>query len=190
VVIKERNDMKRILIFLFILILFTACSTQRQVVYRDCNCNTTNFGVGWGYNPYWGWNDPFWGWNRWGWNDPFWGGRNQIVIVPQRFREVIPPPTRYNRRRVITPPPTQSARPNNRSITPTPQRRGYDAVYPQRSTVPQRSNRVQPTNRTPTTPQNIRPMRSSPPTNRYAPQRSVTPNRGSYTPTRGGRGNE
>ena len=175
--------MKRILIFLFILILFTACSTQRQVVYRDCNCNTTNFGVGWGYNPYWGWNDPFWGWNRWGWNDPFWGGRNQIVIVPQRFREVIPPPTRYNRRRVITPPPTQSARPNNRSITPTPQRRGYDAVYPQRSTVPQRNNRVQPTNRTPTTPQNIRPMRSSPPTNRYAPQRSVTP-------TRGGRGNE
>jgi hypothetical protein len=155
--------MKHIFIFLFILILFTSCSTQRQVVYRDCDYNITNFGFGWNYNPYWDWNNPFWGW------------RNQIIIIPQRFRQIPPPPppTRYNRRRVITSPSTQSARPNNRSITPIPQRRGYDVTYPQRSTSPQRSNRIQPINRTPTT-----------------PQRSVTPNRGSYTPTRGGRGNE
>jgi len=175
--------MKRIIILLFILILLTSCSTQQRVVYRDCNCNATNFGFGWNYNPYWGWNDPFWGW----------GWRNQIVIVPYRFRQVTPPPpTRYNRRGVIAPPPTQSARPNNRSITPTPQRRGYDTTYPQIRTHPVERNKTY-------TPQTVRPQRSSTPTNTYTPQRPPIPYRGGYTPqrsgssygvTRGGRGNE
>lgn len=184
--------MKRIGIILLtgiiLIILLSSCSTHQRVVYRDCNCNTTTFGLGmgWNYNPHWGW-------GSWHWNYPFWGWGNQIVIVPQRFRQIPPPPTRYDRRRIITPPPTQSVRPQNRSITPTPQRRvvpGNDNVYPNRepiyrnSTTPNRSriqNRTNPTHRVPM---------GAPP--RYGTPSRVgggIPNNRSI-PQRGGRGNE
>lgn len=197
--------MKKIILFILIVIvaiLFTSCSTQQRVVYGDCNCNTIGFGVGmgWSGNPYWGWNDPFWGWNRWGWNDPFWGGGNQIVIIPQRFRQV--QPNRYDRRVI-----TQPSR--GRVVTPTryrrpvqPTNRNIDNVYPRRTiTTPQyRTNESSNQQRRVSTP--IQPQRSyTPPRTtptRTTPQRSYTPSRttpmrttpqrSSTPPGRGGRG--
>ena len=102
-------DMKQIIkLFLVLsLVLLASCSTQQRVVYRDCDCNNSNFGFGWNNNPYlgfgwnnnpylgwnshsfWGWNDPFWGWNRWNWNY-----NRPIIVYPKE-------PTRYERRQSI-----------------------------------------------------------------------------------------
>ena len=94
------------LLFVLVLVLLASCSTQQRVVYRDCDCNTTQFNLGWNNNQFWGWNNsPFFGWNvnpYWGWNDPFWGlngwNRRYNGFVPR-----IQPsqPSRYERRQSI-----------------------------------------------------------------------------------------
>jgi hypothetical protein len=109
--------MRKIIIFLLILlatILFTSCSTQQRIVYRDCDCNTTTFGFGWNTNPYW--NNPFWGYQY------QWWGFNNWYTYPYR---VIPryyiqpePPTRYERRQ---------------SVGARPGRVSSDNVYPTRT---------------------------------------------------------
>ena len=93
-------DMKQIkkLLLALSLVLLASCSTQQGVVYRDCDCNNSNFGFGWNNNPYmgwnshrfWGWNDPFWGWNDpfWGWNRLNWHYNRPIIVYPKD-------PTRY-----------------------------------------------------------------------------------------------
>lgn len=132
--------MKHIIIFLAILIvtiLFTSCTTQQRVVYRDCDCNTTTFGLGWNTNPYWGWNDPLWGWNRWNWY-PY-------RVIPRYYipNRVQPSqPTRYERKQSVGARPSriiqnQPQRYEKRVTTPQIQRNTqtnrYDNVYPQRS---------------------------------------------------------
>lgn len=110
--------MKKIIIFLAILIatiLFTSCSTQQRVVYRDCDCLTNRYDYlnrysqgGWG-NPSWGWsNSMIWGWG--GYMLP------QYYIQPNRVQPV--QPTRYERRQSV------GARPSRVSI---------DNTYPYRT---------------------------------------------------------
>ena len=133
-------DMKQIIkLFLVLsLVLLASCSTQQRVVYRDCDCNNSNFGFGWNNNPYlgwnshrfWGWNDPFWGLNRW--NDPFWGWNRwnwnynrPIIVYPKE-------PTRYERRQSI------GARPSRNN-----QYRSDDNLYPKSSQPSRVQNRVE-----------------------------------------------
>ena len=44
------------LLFVLVFVLLASCSTQQRVVYRDCNCNTTQFNLGWNNNRFFGWN--------------------------------------------------------------------------------------------------------------------------------------
>lgn len=132
-------DMRQIikLIFVLSLVIMTSCSTQQRVVYRDCDCNTTNFGFGWNNNPYWGlnnrfygWNDPFWGWNSWNWY-PY-RVIPRYYVYPNRIQPS--EPSRYERRQTIGARPSRSFQnePNN-----------TDNLYPRRT----ESNRFQ--NQTP-----------------------------------------
>jgi len=156
--------MKKIIIFLTVLLitmLFTSCSTQQRIVYRDCNCNTPTFGLGWNFNPYWGWN-----------NNPYWNRYSYRVIPryyiqPNRIQPT--PPTRYERKQSVGPrfnrnqpfiyekrtPSSKSPRSNQPSR--------IDNVYPQRS----QPSRTQ-------TPSRIQ-QRTTPPTNNQ-PTRSRSNN--------------
>jgi hypothetical protein len=118
--------MKKVIGFALILltiILFTSCTTQQRVVYRDCDCNTNTFGFGWNTNPYWGWNDPFWGWNNsmlWGWDGYPYRMLPRYYIQPNTIQPQ--QPTRYERRTTI------GGRPN---------RMDNDNLYPLRNqTIP------------------------------------------------------
>ena len=141
------------LLFVLVLVLLASCSTQQRVVYRDCDCNTTQFNLGWNNNQFWGWNNsPFFGWNvnpYWGWNDPFWGlngwNRRYNGFVPR-----IQPsqPSRYWRRQSIGSRPSriQQNGPvmnDRRTSSPQIQRNSQptriDNVYPQQT----RPSRVQ-----------------------------------------------
>jgi len=104
--------MKKIILFILIVvttILFTSCTTQQRIVYRDCDCNTTTFGFGWNTNPYWSWNTPFWGFNNW-YAYPY-------RVIPRYY---IQPkqPLRYERRQ---------------SVGARPGRVSTDNVYPTRT---------------------------------------------------------
>jgi hypothetical protein len=138
--------MKKIIIFLAILvltILFTSCTTQQRIVYRDCDCNTTTFGFGWNTNPYWNWNTPFWGFNNW-YEYPY-------RVMPRYYIQP-EPPTRYERRQ---------------SVGARPGRVSSDNVYPTRTPIiprmevrPSQQNsqpsRIQQRTNTPTTTQPTR----------------------------------
>jgi hypothetical protein len=109
--------MRKIIIFLLILlatILFTSCTTQQRVVYRDCDCLTNRYDY----------------WNRYSqgvWGNPFWGGWNSWNFYPYRVipRYYIQPnrvqpaqPTRYERRQ---------------SVAARPSRTSSDNLYPTRT---------------------------------------------------------
>jgi len=155
------------------LVLLASCTTQQRVVYRDCDCNNSNFGFGWNNNPYlgwnsyrfWGWNDQFWGWNRWNYNRP-------IIVYPKE-------PTRYERRQSI------GARPSRNN-----QYRNDDNLYPGSSQPNRVQNRVESPSRvqnsTPSRIDNVYQQRSQPsrvqsttPQQRSQPSRvqSTTPSR-------------
>ena len=115
--------MKKIIIFLLILlatILFTSCTTQQRVVYRDCDCLTNRYDY-WNRYSQGGWGNPFWEWNN-----PFWGGWNSWNFYPYRVipRYYIPnrvqpqQPSRYERRQ---------------SIGTRPSRISTDNLYPTRT---------------------------------------------------------
>jgi hypothetical protein len=109
--------MRKIIIFLLILlatILFTSCTTQQRVVYRDCDCNTTIFGFDWNTNPYWSWNNPGWGFNNW-YVYPY-RVIPRYYIQPNRVQPA--QPSRYERRQSV------GARPSRSSV---------DNVYPTRT---------------------------------------------------------
>jgi hypothetical protein len=187
--------MRQIVKLLFVLsfVLLASCSTQQRVVYRDCNCNTTQFNLGWNNNPFWGWNNsPFFGWNNnpyWGWNDPFWGwnrGFNGFIprIQPSQ-------PSRYERRQSIGPRPSriQQNKPvmnDRRTSSPQIQRNSQptrtDNMYPQRtqpSRVQTQPSRVQ--NNTPIrqqTPPRVQQRQNTPVTTQ--PTRSRVQNRENY----------
>ena len=114
--------MRKIIIFLLILlatILFTSCTTQQRVVYRDCDCNTTTFGFGWNTNPYWSWNNPLWGWNNsmlWGWGGYPYRILPRYYIQPNRVQPQ--QPSRYERRQ---------------SVGARPSRISTDNLYPTRT---------------------------------------------------------
>lgn len=137
-------DMKQIITLFFGLSLFilTSCSTQQRVVYRNCDCNTTNFDLRWNNHPFWGWNDRFWGWNTWNFH-PY-------TIIPRYYvypNRVQPSqPTRYERKTSI------GARPS-RSNT-------LDNTYPQRNQTNQ-NVQVRPSQ------QNTQPSRIQNNSNRY-----------------------
>jgi hypothetical protein len=158
--------MRKIIIFLLILlatILFTSCTTQQRVVYRDCDCNTTTFGFGWNTNPYW--NNPFWGYQH------QWWGFNNWYAYPYR---VIPryyiqpePPTRYERRQ---------------SVGARPGRVSSDNVYPTRTpSIPRMEVRPSQQNSQPSRVQNNTPYRGETPSRvqqrTYTPSRVETPSR-------------
>ena len=182
--------MKKVIGFALILltiILFTSCTTQQRVVYRDCDCNTTTFGFGWNTNPYWGWNNPFWGWNNsmlWGWSGYPYRMLPRYYIQPNRIQPQ--QPTRYERRTTI------GGRPN---------RMDNDNLYPlrtsgiprmevkpsQQNTQPSRRQSTPNVIQTPsrvqqraTTPSNNQPSRISQPQ-----QRTTTPS-GNQPTRRGG----
>jgi hypothetical protein len=140
--------MRKIIIFLAILIatiLFTSCSTQQRVVYRDCDCLTNRYDY----------------WNRYsqgGWGNPFWGGWNSWNFYPYRVipRYYIQPnrvqpvqPTRYERRTTI------GGRPN---------RMDNDNTYPTRTPIVPRVE-VRPSQ------QNSQPTRVQQRTNQSTPSR-------------------
>jgi hypothetical protein len=149
--------MRKIIIFLVILlatILFTSCTTQQRVVYRDCDCNNSNYRFGWdtywGWNSYrfWGWNDPLWGWNNqfWGWNRWNWHYNRPIIVYPKD-------PTRYERRQ---------------SVGERPSRVSSDNVYPRNTpSIPRIESRP--------SQQNSQPNRVQQRT--YTPSRIETPSR-------------
>jgi hypothetical protein len=167
-------NMKQIIkLFLVLsLVLLASCSTQQRVVYRDCDCNNSNFGFGWNNNPYLGWNSHrFWGWNDpfWGWNDPFWGWNRwnysrPIIIYPKE-------PTRYERRQSI------GARPSRNN-----QYRSDDNLYPGSSQPNRVQNRVESPSRvqnsTPSRVDNVYQQRSQPSrVQNNDPSRVETPSR-------------
>ena len=151
-------DMRQIIkIFLVLsLVLLASCTTQQRVVYRDCDCNNSNYRFGW--DTYWGWNSyRFWGWNDplWGWNDPFWGWNRwnwhynrPIIVYPKE-------PTRYERRQSI------GARPSRNN-----QYRSDDNLYPGSSQPSRVQNRVESPSRvqnnTPSRVDNVYQQRSQP----------------------------
>jgi hypothetical protein len=146
------------LLFVLVFVLLASCSTQQRVVYRDCNCNTTQFNLGWNHNRFFGWNiNPYWGWN-----DPFWGlnGWNRGF---NNFGPRIQPtqPSRYERRQSIGARPSRSQQNEpiiyeKRTSIPQIQRNTQpsrvDNVYPQRS----QPSRVQQRQNTPVTTQPTR----------------------------------
>lgn len=160
--------MKKIIVFLVILIvtiLFTSCSTQQRVVYRDCDCDTTTFGFGWGNTPYWGWNNPVWGWNSWNWH-PY-----RIIPPYYIFPNRVQPqqPTRYERRTSI----------GNRPSRNTQNQSNYvDPMYPRRTpSIP--SINAEPSQRT-TQPSRIQ----SNPNRNYQPSQRTTQPQQRNTPSR------
>jgi hypothetical protein len=167
--------MRKITIFLLILlatILFTSCTTQQRVVYRDCDCLTNRYDY-WNRYSQGGWGNPFWGWNN-----PFWGGWNSWNFYPYRVipRYYIPnrvqpqQPTRYERRQSIGPRPNRNSNSN------------FDNTYPYRTpSIPRVEARPSQQNRQPSRIQNN--------TNRYTqPQQRTnqsTPSRnGNNSPSR------
>ena len=158
--------MKKIIVFVLILIvtiIFTSCSTQRRVVYRDCDCNTTTFRFGWGNTPYWGWNDPFLGWNNnmmWGWGGYPYRMLPRYYIQPNRIQPS--QPTRYERRTSIGNRPSRNTQNKSNDV---------DAMYPRRTPgIP--SINIEPSQRT-TPPSRIQ----SNPNRNYQPQQQSTPSR-------------
>jgi hypothetical protein len=155
--------MKKIIIFLLILlatILFTSCTTQQRVVYRDCDCLTNRYDY-WNRYSQGGWGNPFWGWNN-----PFWGGWNSWNFYPYRVlpRYYIQPnrvqpqqPTRYERRQ---------------SVGVRPSRISTDNLYPTRTPSVPRVE-VRPSQ------QNSQPSRVQQRTNQSTPSRiqNNTPSR-------------
>ena len=146
------------LLFVLVFVLLASCSTQQRVVYRDCNCNTTQFNLGWNNNRFFGWNvNPYWGWN-----DPFWG----LNGLNRGFNGFVPriqptQPSRYERRQSIGARPSrlQQNEPiiyERRTSIPQIQRNTQpsriDNVYPQRS----QPSRVQQRQNTPVTTQPTR----------------------------------
>ena len=127
--------MKKIIIFLAILIatiLFTSCSTQQRVVYRDCDCPTNRY-------DYWGrysWDNPYLGWNTLDFN--YWNWYSYRVIpryyvYPNRIQPS--EPSRYQRKEIIGPRPNRNSQ--NNSTHP-------DNLYPRR-TQPSKSKNEIPT---------------------------------------------
>jgi hypothetical protein len=154
--------MKKIIIFLLILlatILFTSCTTQQRVVYRDCDCLTNRYDY-WNRYSQGGWGNPFWEWNN-----PFWGGWNSWNFYPYRVipRYYIPnrvqpqQPSRYERRQ---------------SIGTRPSRISTDNLYPTRTPSIPRVE-VRPSQ------QNSQPSRDQQRTNQSTPSRiqNNTPSR-------------
>lgn len=153
--------MKKIIIFLAILIvtiLFTSCTTQQRVVYRDCDCPTNRYDYwnrySWG-NPYWGWNTlelNYWNWNNWYWRTP-------PIIRPNT-------PSRYERRQTTGPRPSRNYYQN-------------DNLYPRRTpgipSIDVQPNRIQST-----------PSRTESTPNRYSQpqQRTTQPSRVESNPSR------
>lgn len=164
--------MKRFILSFVILIPFLllySCKTERQIVYRNCDCNTTNFGLQF-QTPYWGWND---------WYLYRYDIRPRYYIPPT----ITPPPSRYDRRRNITP---------QRNIQPN-----RDSMYPNRNRVDTNrtpSHRVPmtapPRYSTPSRTQTNTPQRTIPQRTNPSNQRSVSPSVGNQPTIRRGRGNE
>lgn len=177
--------MKKIIVFLVILIvtiLFTSCSTQQRVVYRDCDCNTTTFGLGlgWNNNPYWGWNDPFWRWNNsmlWGWSGYPYRMLPRYYIQPNRVQPS--QPTRYERRRSIGNRPSRNTQNWSNDTDPmylrrTPSVPRIEAKPSQRTTHPSRiqstpNRNYQPSQRTTQPQQRSTPSRTQSPVYRSTP---------------------
>ena len=149
--------MKKIIIFLAILILtilFTSCTTQQRIIYRDCDCNTSTFGFGWNTNPYWSWNTPVWGFNSWH-SYPY-RVIPRYYIQPNRIQPQ--EPTRYERRT---------------TIGERPSRVSTDNIYPNRTqNIPRLETRPYQQNTQPSRVQ----QRTTPPTNNQ-PIRSRVQNR-------------
>jgi hypothetical protein len=176
-------DMRQIIkLFLVLsLVLLASCSTQQRVVYRDCDCNNTTFGLNWNTNPYWGWNDPYWGYqpHLWGYNR--WNSYPYRVIpryyIPNRVQPT--QPSRYERRQSI------GSRPSRYSQNETQinnQYRGSDNIYPQRSQPSKVQNRVETPSRiqnnTPSRVDNVYQQRSQPSrVQNNTPSRVETPSR-------------
>jgi len=179
--------MKKIIIFLVILlatILFTSCSTQQRVVYRDCDCDTNTFGFGWNTNPYWSWNNPFWGYQN------QWWGFNNWYAYPYRVipRYYIQPqqPTRYERRQTIGGRPNRMDNDNTYPLR-TPSIPRMEVNPSQQNTQPSRRQSTPNVIQTPsrvqqrsTTPSSNQPSRISQPQ-----QRTTTPS-GNQPTRRGG----
>ena len=89
------------LLFILTTIILFSCSSGRQVVYRDCDCDRTTLSFGWGFNdPYWSWGNP-WRWNDpyWSWRSPYLGWNNWYWSNPPIIRPT--PPSRYEGRQTI-----------------------------------------------------------------------------------------
>ena len=142
--------MKKIIVFVLILIatiLFTSCSTQQRVVYRDCDCPTNRYDY---WNRY-SWGNPYWGLDYWTWNNWYW--RTPPIIVPNN-------PSRYERRQSIGTRPSRNNWSND-----------VDPMYPRRTPgIP--SINAEPSQRT-TPPSRIQ----SNPNRNYQPQQQSTPSR-------------
>ena len=166
--------MKKIIIFLAILIvtiLFTSCTTQQRVVYRDCDCPTNRYDYwnrySWG-NPYWGWNTlelNYWNWNNWYWRTP-------PIIRPNT-------PSRYERRQTTGPRPSRNYYQND-NLYPrrTP---GIPSIDAQPSRIESTPNRYsQPQQRT-TQPSRVE---SNPSRYNQPQQRTTQPSTNQNTPSR------
>jgi hypothetical protein len=144
--------MRKIIIFLLILlatILFTSCSTQQRVVYRDCDCLTNRYDY-WNRYSQGGWGNPFWGWSNsmlWSWNGYPYRMLPRYYIQPNRVQPA--QPTRYERRTTI------GGRPN---------RMDNDNTYPTRTPIVPRVE-VRPSQ------QNSQPTRVQQRTNQSTPSR-------------------
>jgi hypothetical protein len=145
--------MKKIIIFLAILvltILFTSCTTQQRIVYRECDCNTTTYNFRWN-DLVWGYQPHLWGFNSWN----FYPYR----VIPRYYtpNRVQPQqPSRYQRRQSIGPRPNRNSNSN------------FDNTYPYRTpTIPRIETRPSQQNTQPsrvqqriTAPTNNQPIRS------------------------------
>ena len=164
--------MKKIIVFVLILIatiLFTSCSTQQRVVYRDCDCPTNRYDY---WNRY-SWSNPYWGLDYWTWNNWYW--RTPPIIVPNN-------PSRYERRQSIGPRPSRNTQNWSNDVDPMYPRRtpgipSINAEPSQRTTQPSRiqsnpNTYSQPQERT-TPPSRIQ----SNPNRNYQPQQQSTPSR-------------
>ena len=164
--------MKKIIVFVLILIatiLFTSCSTQQRVVYRDCDCPTNRYDY---WNRY-SWSNPYWGLDYWTWNNWYW--RTPPIIVPNN-------PSRYERRQSIGPRPSRNTQNWSNDVDPMYPRRtpgipSINAEPSQRTTPPSRiqsnpNTYSQPQERT-TPPSRIQ----SNPNRNYQPQQQSTPSR-------------
>lgn len=167
---------------LVLLILLTSCIPQRQVIYRNCNCITSNNVY---TNPYWNWDsyDSFLNFNRWSWYS--YNNIPRYYVPNQSFRQQVP--FNYNRRRSTQP--QQNVSPNKTRTRRTP-------VY--RNNTQYNRNRLQ-NNRRPSynvpittprrnsTPIYLKPSQSVP--NRTNQNRTITPSKPILVPSRGGHRN-